>query len=533
MGGALAVGLAASAWFGSGAWLKRDSQQNAANRFAEFKRCMLGDGLSASDLPSVRLTAIERNQSKGDWPQRCQPYAEHLDAALARPSLRDEWGQFPGAAAIVSNPQQRGQQMDRLWKAVEAVDLPTATPASDVPPAPDPVEIRVAPRQLTHPLGRVVELDDVAVDRDPVTGRVARLLLLGPQPNLCHLNDGPIDQRWRSAACRPLGLKFSPGAAVRLARSEPGAADLVYSRTESGSDGFYDVASGRRLWTPHFAGAQALVRESGATSILYATFERAGSERESTRLDTYRLVRFEPGKRPNNRRLKIPKNARVVMLPQALVYWHRAKDRDHDALYVQPLLEDHRLGKRRRVGDLPRASLFVDSCAGEHGAALLFAKPGEEPHYTLVVKREGQIREPIDVGFIGGQVDLTCTAHGAVISRNIDRQVATWDCDGDGCIAARSGDLPGLSSRRAIAAVLGDRLIYVRAVGSTVRVRVAKSETIANAPEQVLLESSDIRAMRLVSGSNLALLLLQDAQTDVHAIRIDRGGQAELVRLDK
>jgi len=536
----VAVSTGVAGWFGYGTKLTDDGRQQVATRWLELQQCMVGSSPNGA-LPSKRMEAIRRatraSNGNHDWPQRCTPYATDLDQVLSKPSVRDVIGELRPASAMFAagtTPVQQGTQLDALWRALRAAELPVAGATRDVPAPPEGMRTLLADSKLSS-LGRVAQLDNIAATFDPVSGRVLRLLMLTEQPRLCVLDDGERSVRWRNAMCRDVAVKLEPGSFVRLARAEPGAADLVYARTPKERDGFYDASSGRKLWTPRFAAAQAIVRASGETSILYA--EMAGKKKRK-RVDAFRLVRFAPGKRPMNARLKIPRTARTLLTATELLWWRTRRDdgrATHDELVAQALrADDEVLGKRRRVGKLPIGSRYVDDCANRSMRAVLFASRGDEPRYALALQRGTSPHRAVDIGVLEGRIDMVCNDSEVVLSRVGDSHVSLWRCNQDGCEHEQTGALPGLGEGTGVAATVGDRLLYVHMSHGLLQMRHGTTEELASAPDQLLFNEVaqggfDAQELRLIGSGHTGLLLLHGQDAGVYALRISSDGNVEPV----
>ncbi len=533
---AVAAVLSAAAWHISGKMFASEAAQVVANRWAELERCLLGDGLPSGVLPSARLRAIELAAagSESQWPEQCAPFAAELDAALAAPAIRPEAGSTrPLQTLLAAGAVRQGAELDAIWRRLRAADLPPSKSRRAVPLPPEPAKPRLQSAQLAA-LGNTTRLQDLLVDFDASNGRTLRLMFGGKSPSVCHFNDGPRKQRWQSAVCRKVPLELQGSEGVRLARAEPGAADLIYLRKGPDDDGFYDAASGLRLWRPQHRGAQALVHKNGVTAILYARRERE----QDGRIDHWRLVRFKPGKRPRNRRLAVPKDATARLMPRSLVWWSPSKKPDRVEIFARTLLDQaQRLGPAKRIGTLPASSDFIGECASDQLAALLFVTVGlDEPKYHIVFRQAGRFAPPVAAGVLRGNLALSCDEEGVLLSRRDNGRLSSWRCTTKGCVAASSGKLPLFSKGLSVATFIGKRALLVYSTpNGPVRLRIGTPDELEKSDDVLLFDDArhggmTPTALRLVGGNGLALLLLQTQEGAVYAVRIDSKGRALPVR---
>ncbi len=537
----LAAGLlAAGTWYGTGAVVESDARQRVADRWSELRACLLGTGLPPGARPSQLLRAIELSATtSGDevtWPAACLPYAHQLDQALAAPAIRQALGTLPPAAPLLSGGpiSDHGAELDALHAALEAAQLPIARSRA-VPRPPSPAKASLRGEDLSA-LGSSVDLRTIEVRFDPHGGKVLRLILPTHPPQICRLNDGPRDQRWRTLACRNLPSSAAGPRAPRLVPSEPGSADLVYQRDARGKDGFFDAASGLRVWRPRDPQAQAVVRKSGTTTVLYT--EHHGDDGEAA---SHRLVQLRPGRAPSNRRLSVPRDAELLLLPQGLLSWSGASRSAKYTLYRQTLQEEGSdesrpwLGPRQAIGKLPARSRHVADCASGYSQAVLFATGGAEPRYTVLFREQGMFQKLVDVGVLSGAPELSCQGDVATLVRRHDDRVARIACTADGCQQAVTSPLPGFSEGLATVAPLGAKLVLVwNRPGEPVRLRIGAPEGIHQARDELLLDDErhdglDPTSFRLISNGGVALLFIQTRDGDTYALRIAGPGKTEPV----
>jgi len=527
--------LAAGAWHGTGAMVASDARQRVADRWAELRTCLLGNGLPPGSRPSQLLRGIELSATlAGDeatWPAVCIPYAKALDQALQSPAAMRELGVLPAATPLLaSGPiSARGAELNELYAAMEAAKLPLARGSRAVPQPPPPAEA-ILQRSDLSALDSTVDLRTIAMHFDPQGGKVLRLVLPTTPPQLCRFADGPHDQRWQRVACRALPAATAGLRAPRLARSEPGSADLVYQRDGGGKDGFFDAASGLRVWRPRDADAQAVVRKSGVTTVLYAEHRGDGSDREVT---GHRLVQLRPGRAPSNRRLSVPEGAELLLLPQGLLWWAPTKRAPKTTLYGQVLraagsAETKRwLGPRKAIGKLPAGSRHVADCASGYSQAVLFATAADEPRYTLLFREQGMYQKLVPVGVLTGAPVLSCQGDLATLVRRRGNRVAAFTCTADGCQQAVTSPLPGLTDGVAAVAALGTKLALVWArPGEPTRLRIGSPDRLHQTSDVLLLDDAshgglDPAAFRLASNGGAALLLVQTRAGQTYALRVD------------
>jgi len=541
---ALVAGLlAAGAWYGTGAIVESDARQRVADRWAELRACLLGTGLPPGARPSQLLRAIElgatASNDESTWPEVCVPYANQLDQALAAAAVQRELGVLPRAAPLLSGGpiSDHGAELDALHTALEAAQLPLARGSRAVPPPPSPVEASLRGSDLSA-LESSVDLRTIEMRFDPHGGKVLRLILPTDPPQICRFNDEPREQRWRTVACRDLPSSAAGPRAPRLARSEPGSADLVYQRDARGKDGFFDAASGLRVWRPRDPQAQAVVRKSGMTTVLYT--EHRGDDGEAA---SHRLVQLRPGRAPSNRRLSVPKGAELLLLPQGLLSWSATSKSARTTLYSQALQEDGSyesrrwLGRRQAIGKLRARSRHVADCASGYSQAVLFATGGAEPRHTLLFREQGMFQKLVDVGVLSGAPELSCQGDVATLVRRRDDRVARIACTIDGCQQAVTSPLPGFTDGLAAVAPLGAKLVLVwNRPGEPVRLRVGTPDGIHQARDELLLDDErhgglDPAAFRLVSNGGLVMLFIQARDGDTYVLRITGSGKTEPVNV--
>jgi len=534
--------LAAGGWVGTGAVVESDSRQLVANRWAELRTCLLGTGLPPGARPSQLLRSIQLSATLQDngsqWPRSCVPYAEQLDRALASPTMRTALGVLPQARELLSAPQivDRGAEIDALFAALEAAQLPLPKNHRAVPQPPAPAQATLHRSELGL-LGTTPNLHSMKVTIDPQSGQVARLLLDQSPPLLCSLNAGPRDQRWARASCRSLASSTGGQDGLRLARSEPGSADLVYRQDVTGKDGFYDVASGLRVWRPRDARAQAVVRKSGVTTVLYAETRGEGIDRHVT---SRRLVHLRPGRAPSNRRLPIPRNAQTLLLPHGLMWWAHSDSERGAKLFGQRLSDSgpgadqprRWLGKRELIGRLPTGSRHVADCASGTTQAVLFSTRGSEPRHTLLFREQAMFQKLVDVGVVSGAPALSCHGDTAILLQRRGNRIARMHCTIDGCRQASTSPLPGFDDGVAAVAPIGPKLILVwTRPGEPVRLRMGAPDTLHQVADELLFDDEqhdglEPIALRLVSNNGLALLLLSTRNGSTYGVRIPTSGRA-------
>jgi hypothetical protein len=510
------------------------SRQEVADAWDAVRVCMVGDGLAAGTRPSeqrrLALHAVVHEQSDAPWPARCLPYAERLDRALEARSIPAAWRTLPRAVAVVSSNAEDLPALDELHAALEGADLPLPQRDASTARAPAAVAPQFKSRDLAT-IGQVTHLDDVHVQLDE--GRVLRLLLPEAKPLVCRFNDGPREQRWRSVACSSVPLTLGERTQLRLSPAMAGASDLIYARDGADSDGFYDGSTGQRIWRPRYFDAQAYVRDSGTTTILYAEM-RDDHERE--RVEQYRALSLVPGQRPRNRRLPIASDARVMLLGDNVLWWSPTTDRD-DALTVAALGDDKRpLGKPQAIGTLSRDARLVSSCESEGTSALFFVSGVQERRYALVFRKAGVWLPPLDVGVIEGKLTLSCHDGVAMLLRSDEDSIARWRCNATGCAQALATPPAVVPDTRFSVAPIGDSLALAwSAPGEPLRLRIAAPHELETARDAILVDDAahsglEPTSMRMISGDGLLLLLLQDEGGRIRALRI-AATEASVVRI--
>ncbi len=542
--------LGVGAWHGAGAVFAAQDRQETANHWANLERCLLGSGLEPGQRPSVRLAALDVAQIEQPtsdapehrWPERCLPHARALDQALASAALRDELGPQPSAASIVHERDRarRGAQLDALWARLRAADLPLAQPESLTAAEPvtrTPSEAAPAPLlrlSAIEPLARLERLADLVVSTDRNRGRALRLLLPsgdGSPPRLCRFDPIAGQPLWAHGECRALAASIPPKAVRwRLAHAEPGAVDLVYARTASAEDGFYEPSSGQRIWRPRSEGAQAVVRPSGQTTMVFALPRRSAH----AETDHYRLVRLRPGQTPSHQRLKLAKDAQTLLLSSMLLWWKPTEQAD--ALFAQALIDaDPPIGKPQPAGTLPPRSTFLADCASEDVLAVLVASPEPEPRYALVLRERGVVLPPVPVGSLHAQPTLHCNGNEAVlVHRGADGIVVQHRCSSAGCHRSASKPLGALELPQAMVALgaLGPKALVVWNDAGSLRMRAAGAESLHEAAEVPLVTADrPVAELGLVAQHRVAMLLVRDREGQVRAVHLGSEGHARAVQL--
>ena len=536
---AVLAALAAGGWWGAGSILAQQAKQQVADRWDALRICLLGEGLEPGLRPSERFRFVWLGSQDGpahaDWPGRCEPFAQQLDAALATRAAYEQLGPLPSAVTIVrsSHPAEHADDLDLLHGELEMADLPLPRRSGVVPPAPGAARPLMRAEDLGS-LGRAPSLGAIDASLDLQNGRMLRLLLREPDTLVCRLNDGPRDQRWQSIACRSVPLDHSAQGKLRLAPSEPGAADLIQIYDGEDSDGFYDATTGQRIWRPRYFDTQAVVRHSGVTTILHGE-TREGHELEQ--VERFRLSTLRPGKRPSARTLRIPAAARVLLMANSLLWWGGQQGEDaqgpassRDQLFAVDLGDGLKEpAARRGLGDIPSGSRHVASCASGDRLALLMASGVRERRYTLLLRSHGRFSPPLDVGVIGGRLELSCQDGGAVLSRLGETAITLWRCTADGCARSASHELPMLREGAAALAPLNDEVVLVwTRPGEALRIRSGPADRLHQLADTLILDDADhdgleVEALRLVSADGVALLLVQDLGGRIHPLRLTPG----------
>jgi hypothetical protein len=406
------------------------------------------------------------------------PFASALDRALMAPSMR---GDAPSASAVVR--ERDGARLDALASALESAELPLPHPSAVEAPRPLAPLLRADDlRPLTHanPAGVDARFDGLAL----------RLLIEGL---MCTL-----DASWEHASCRTV-----PEGALRLAHGDHDAALVVYSDAD-GDGAWVDATTGQRVWRPRDPSSQALVKKSGATTVLHR--ERIGE------LTEQRVVQLWPGKPPASKRLAAPREARALLLPDAALAWFSIEDRD--VLYAQSLLKGSRwLGPRRELGALPRGARHVSDC----GDAVLFASDAQ--HALLMRERI------FELGALEGTVDLSCQRDTAVVLARRGDALKELRCNAGGCKSVDSA-ATAVGASLAIGA-LGSKVIVLW--GDPLRMRIAKAGELAEASDALLLDDAahggiDVRRARLLPGVDAALALVEAKSGRLYMVRIGASG---------
>ena len=560
----LALLLGLGAWRGSDGFFAARARQQVANRWAALRRCLLGDAPGSSELPGERLrrlgrTAAAGRAEAGSSAERCAREVRGFDSALASRSLASGLERAPRASEIVDvavDLGERADKLDRLWIALRDADLPPADDDRAVGPDPtrepsEPPPAPAAPKLASF--GSFGDLGSGDALASLGAGHGTRLLLPKPKgpPLLCSIDDASPGGAGPDLGCRPVSARM-PGEIVdwRLAQFELGAPELVYGRTASGKDGFFDATTGQRIWRPGSADAQAVVSASGAVSVLYPVAKkgaerghgRAGAQASAEVVDHFQLARLRPGRPPANNWLDVPATAQVVLTERLLVWW--VEQDGSTGLYGQGLGDEASpFGPRHRAGTVPDRSRLVSGRDCNGTMALVLADAGHPARHTLVQAKGGELIGPVDLGPFGGDIALGCRAASPTLA-GIDGElgVVSWQCEGRSC--ARSVVKP--PGGAALAG--GDGLLVVAPLGSRLalaswrpaeglRLRVGEPAELEAAREMLLLEPEvrgrpGPKALRLLGGESSALLLAQSGAGDLHLLSIDVHGAVTALRPD-
>ncbi len=558
--------LAAGAWHASGAYFTQKARQQAADRWDQVRVCLLGDALLPGDQPSERVRLIElakspsvvatspsaANKNPSDhgpsqdndvdeaWPQRCLPFAKALDEALAARAIVSQLGPMPSAVAIVhgTGDDAHRADLDLLFAELEMADLPLPKHGTVVSVAPAPAKVVFAGKDLAQ-LGKVLELNDIGASLDPTTGRVLRLLLPESRPQTCHFNAGAPDTRWKSVVCRASPLTVDREAKLSLAPTDQGGTDLIVVRDAADNDGIYDAATGLMVLKPRYFDTQTHVAQDGRATILYAKM-RGDSSLE--KVEHFRLMQSQPGKRPASRRLKVPTSARLLLLPEHLLWWVPGDKKSGDTLVAQALANKGRTrapGPRRTLATLPYGSRFLSRCSDGSTTALLFAAGLKQRRYTLVFDGPTDFLPAHDVGTIEGRVTMSCHDGKAMLLRIQHQRVSRWQCTAETCKLGLSNRLAMLEEKVHAVAPIGERVAVVwKDRHGALRLRVAAPDALGTTPDTVLIDDwqnggVEMSNLDIVSGGGLGVLLAQDVGRRIYAIRLDARGNAETVRISR
>lgn len=520
--------------------MRNQAMQVTADRFAELKACLLGptkQGLRPSQRARLIQLGLPEPAAMSDedapWPSRCLPYARDVDASLAAASVRERLGPLPSAEGLIDEGNIFGPELDSMFVAIAALDLPAARDAETVPRAPPSVMTLLDGRALV-PFGELSTERDVTVDFDARHGRVLRLLARESGATmLCKLNDGPREERWQTASCKATSLPPTPE--VRLAKSEPDAADLAY-RGEPEDDGFFDVASGLRMWRPRDPSAQALVGADGTTTIFYASRDGDGAPE-------HRLVRLAPGKAPESRRPPFHRRARALLLGEAIVWWQPAQGDDggRDAVYTTPLAEPKTLRNATPVGYVPHGSEHLADCTSGYVQALLFGSKGGAEHgrLTLLLRERDMFSRVIDVAGVAPEdrAHLSCHQDAAVLAWERDHRVWSLRCSVEGCRRASSQPTAALARPLHAATAVSHRIALLHADrGGPLRLRVGRADQLHESADKIVVDDERhgglaLRGLSLWSSDGLALAMLLAADGKAYLVRIDDEGHATAVRV--
>ncbi len=537
-------GVALGAWHASGSYFTNQAHQAAADRWDELRVCLLGDALKPGDRPSERVRRIHladhASHTDGDaatWPKHCLPYAEALDQALAARPVKAALGPLPSAVTIVKSSRDPAARadLDVLFAELEAADLPLPKHNTVVVPAPAAARPLFAHDDVP-PLGKVLELGDVATSLDPGSGRTLRVLLPEAQPSTCHFDGGSLQARWKTVVCKTSPLTVSRDARLTLAPTEKGGLDLIRVSDAGDADGIYDASTGLLVLKPRYFDTQTHVTADGRVTILFAQLR---SDEKRDRVEHFHLVRTQLGKPPEPRRLKIPADARVLLMAGEVMWFVPGDDKAGVELVAQPILDKRQtpLGPKRSLGTLPPGSRFLDRCSDGNVTAWLFGSGLAEKRYSLVFHDGKAFAEPTDIGTIAGRVTMTCHEGKVMLQRLQHRRVSRWQCTAAGCEIGLSDKLPMLDAKVLAVAPVADRVAVVwKDAAGALRLRVASPNALAATPDSILFDAWDeggteMTALSLVSGGNLAILLAQDVGRRLYALRINAQGAVESVRI--
>jgi hypothetical protein len=506
--------LGAGGWLAADTWLMRLARRDAADRWAELRTCLLGEGLVSGQRPSERMRLVALAEHDSSWPERCMASATALDDALSTPSVRRVvGGELPAATAVVRD--RDGARLDLLAATLERADLPAPRGQNAVP----------VPRSLA-PLLRGSDLEPwatagvaaVSSSADPRDGNALRILVSEARL-LCTL--APDGDRWRHAECREIEATQAP---LRLARGEHGAALVVYRGEEDGVDAWLDATTGQRVWRPRDAESQAMVRESGVTTVLHAERYEEGGIKE------HRVVQLRPGKPPTSKRLSVPREARTLLLRDAAVGWFF--DGDGDVLTAQKLGDGERwLGARRVVGRLPSRSSYVEDCASGGMQAVLFASGRR---HALLVRDERQGDKVVELGMLEGDVRLSCHGDSAVVLAHHRELLRRLRCTLEGCAAVEVAS-PLFEAVQSMAAIGTKVALLWRHPGEPLRLRMSPAEQLPQAEDALLVDDAthqgiDVRRARLVGEGSMALAFLESEKGELFALRITESGDVKPAR---
>jgi hypothetical protein len=539
---ALVAGLGIVAWYASGRYFGDKAKQEAADRWDALRLCVLGDRLLPGIKPSERVRLIRLANPEppkaGDWPTRCVDHAERLDDALAVRAVNESVGPTPSAGYLTRRLDDAGARadLDLLHEILDAADLPLPRRSRSVPMAPAPAKVQLTTVGIDV-LGKALRLNDIDVAFDPRTGRSARLLVPEKKPLVCHLDEGAPEVRWTHATCRT-SLLSAPRGRLSLALTEQGAPDLLRVQDAGDLNGFHDAASGLRVWPSRYFDAQAHVSASGVTTIVAAQLE---DEESRGKVDHFRLIRSAPGERPKPRRLPLPSDARMLLLPQALLWWAQAPGAKSAKLTAQPLegTGDAPLAAARALGDLHAESRAVGFCGDGATTAVLFTAGIHDRRYALLFHGPDGFAPLSDVGVIEGRVTLSCHEGAAMLMRVADRRITRWRCTRSGCQVGSSSALPALEGKTWAAGPVGDKVAVVWTTpGGALRLRLGTPDALATMADSIVLDDPEhggleVTDLRLVTAGGTGLLLVHDQALRVFALRLDGRGTASAVRVTR
>ncbi len=545
---ALSIGLIAvlsgGAWFVTGRVKARANRQSVADAWESLRVCLLGNGLRTGERPSKRMRAIAFTAPKADWPARCLGHAQQLDEATSTFSARTQFGHLPSSRAALEmrDFEERGRAVDKLWTSLRGASLPLPRHAvvaaskrgHGAQPARAPIsQPALLKRGTLRAMGRTGQLDTAQYRIDDNQ----RLRLLLADGTLCHFHSTVREalegentsaesvSRWQTATCREAYIPLPKPRTLTLTEAEAGGVDLIYARRDDGADGLYDAVTGQRIWRPRFTGAQAFVKRSGATNILYARLNKAND------VQSHRLVQFQLARPPRNHRLRIPTDANARLQSDRLLWWHTQGEgkEKHDVLWSLAIdMQKRRVLPRQPLGQLPSGSLYEAQCKSESGRALLFKTKDQAKRHTLVWLDQ-VAASPIDVGTASGAVSLSCHGTSAMLTQRAGADVTVWRCDPERCERSLVKGLPGLAEGRGAVAAVGEQLLLVWSEPKApLRLRLDKISNMGQARDQILLDDPSYSplSMRLITADGLALLVIQDVDEQLYAVRIDGAGHA-------